>query len=149
MGCDCMKEKICTFCGHRLVFDSDTADRVYTILSDLIKTENYNAFYSGGMGEFDEICESAVQKLKQEYPHIKLYRVIYKYKPNLDAIKELVDDIILPELDEFHYKELIIKRNQWMIDSADAVLCYVRRESGGAYKTMKCAEKIGKRLINV
>ena len=144
-----MKEKICTFCGHKLVADNDTEDRVYSALSTLIKTENYNAFYSGGMGEFDEICENAIRKLKREHPHIKLYRVIYKYKPNLDAIKELVDDIILPELEGFHYKEMILKRNEWMIDSSDAVLCYIRRDFGGAYKTMKHAEKSGKMIINL
>ena len=144
-----MKEKICVFCGHKIVFDKDTEDRVYATLADLIQNEGYNTFYSGGMGEFDQICESAVRKLKKDYPHIKLYRVIYKYKTNLDAVREIVDDIILPELEGFHYKEMILKRNEWMIDSSDAVLCYIRRDFGGAYKTMKHAEKNGKMIINL
>lgn len=143
-----MIEKVCTFCGHRIV-KSDIEDKVYSALEDLIKNENYNTFYSGGMGEFDQICESAVRRLKKEYPHIKLYRVIYKYKTNLDAVREIVDDIILPELEGFHYKEMILKRNEWMIDSSDAVLCYIRRDFGGAYKTMKHAEKSGKMIINL
>lgn len=144
-----MKEKICVFCGHRIVTDDDMEEKVYKILSDFIKNKNYTSFYSGGMGEFDKLCEQTVQRLKKEYSHIKLYRVIYKYKTNLDNIKEIVDDIIIPELNDFHYKEMITKRNEWMVDFSDIVLCYIRREYGGAYKMMRYAQKKNMEIIYI
>ncbi|MBE7015413.1 MAG: DUF1273 domain-containing protein [Ruminococcaceae bacterium] len=142
-----MKEKICTFCGHRMVANDELEEKIYTVLSDLIKNKKYTSFYSGGMGEFDEICERTVRMLKKEYSNIKLYRVAYKYKTNLNSVVEMVDDIIIPELENFHYKEMIIKRNEWMINFSDIVLCYIRREYGGAYKMMKYAKKQNKEII--
>ena len=100
------------------------------------------------MGEFDMMCERTVRKLKNEgHSHIKLYRIIYKYKVNMDDIMEMVDEIIFPELNHFHYKELIVKRNEWMVDCSDIVLCYIRRDHGGAYKMAKYAKKKGKDLV--
>ena len=129
-----------------MVANDELEEKIYTVLSDLIKNKKYTSFYSGGMGEFDEICERTVRMLKKEYSNIKLYRVAYKYKTNLNSVVEMVDDII-PELENFHYKEMIIKRNEWMINFSDIVLCYIRREYGGAYKMMKYAKKQNKEII--
>jgi len=130
-----------------MVANDELEEKIYTVLSDLIKNKKYTSFYSGGMGEFDEICERTVRMLKKEYSNIKLYRVAYKYKTNLNSVVEMVDDIIIPELENFHYKEMIIKRNEWMINFSDIVLCYIRREYGGAYKMMKYAKKQNKEII--
>lgn len=142
-----MNEKICAFCGHRMVADYDLEERVLFVLSKMIRYESYTSFYSGGMGEFDNICERAVRKLKKEYPYIKLYRVIYKYKKGLEDVRSIVDDIIIPDLGDVYYKKAISLRNQWMAEVADAVLCYIRKEYGGAYIMMKYAKKVNAEIV--
>ena len=60
----------------------------------------------------------------------------------------LYDDVIIPtELADIHYKSIITKRNQWMIKNSNIVICYTRRNFGGAYAAMKYAKKIGKSLL--
>ena len=48
-----------------------------------------------------------------------------------------------------HPKLAITKRNEWMAEQADLILCYIERESGEAYKAVKFAEKLGKEIINL
>ena len=36
-----------------------------------------------------------------------------------------------------------------MVDRADLLICYVEKESGGAYQTMQYALKTGKKVINI
>lgn len=104
------------------------------------------------MGEFDEIFSSAVRFLKKTYPEIKLVCV----KPYLtkeiiesgDYLYSLYDDIIIPtELADIHYKTVITKRNQWIIDKCDVVIGYTIRDYGGAYKAIDYAKKKGKEII--
>lgn len=37
----------------------------------------------------------------------------------------------------------------WMAEQADLILCYIERESGGAYKAVQYAKKLGKEVINL
>ena len=48
-----------------------------------------------------------------------------------------------------HPKLAITKRNEWMAEQADLILCYIERESGGAYKAVQYAKKLGKEVINL
>ena len=36
-----------------------------------------------------------------------------------------------------------------MVEQADLVLCYIERESGGAYKAVQYAKKLGKKIVNL
>ena len=44
--------------------------------------------------------------------------------------------------------KVILKRNFWMVDKSEYVISYVYREFGGAYKTLKYAQKTGKNIIS-
>ena len=48
-----------------------------------------------------------------------------------------------------HPKLAIPKRNEWMVEQADLVICYIEREIGGAYKAVQYADKLGKEVINL
>ena len=109
-------------------------------------------FYTGAMGEFDELFSSAVRILKKTYPEIKLICVRpYLTKEINESEKylySLYDDIIIPtELADIHYKTVITKRNQWIIDKCDVVIGYTIRDYGGAYKAIDYAKKKGKEII--
>ena len=146
-----MKElKACCGFGHREIFGNIT-EKIVTAVKKAAE-QGCELFYTGAMGEFDEIFSSAVRFLKKTYPEIKLVCV----KPYLtkeinesgDYLYSLYDDIIIPtELADIHYKTVITKRNQWIIDKCDVVIGYTIRDYGGAYKAIDYAKKKGKEII--
>ena len=73
---------------------------------------------------------------------------------DLDNFKEYYetsyDDVVVPgELDGVHYKSAITKRNRWMVEQSDWLIAFVYRNFGGAYATLRYAEKKGLRIINL
>ena len=46
-------------------------------------------------------------------------------------------------------KEKISKRNDWMMKCADMIIAYVCHNSGGAYNSLKTAERYNKKIINI
>ena len=108
----------------------------------------------GKMGEFDEVAERTVRTLKRKYPHqdIKLVLVLpYLTKQVQD--KEINDKyneiIITEEAETAHYKKAITVRNRRMVDRSDYVIAKIWRDFGGAYSTIKYAQKIGKTVIHL
>ena len=68
----------------------------------------------------------------------------------LEFYEKYYDSIIIPEtVYGAHPKAAITLKNRWMIEQSDLVIVYVERNSGGAYKAMKYAEKLNKKLINL
>ncbi len=147
-----MNEKICCFCGHREILDAGIEKRVRSAVMELIR-DGFTEFYSGGMGEFDKICERAVRVLKHDCDKIKLNLVLPYMSARINNDREqyaaLYDEIIVPDLGSIHYKRAITARNRWMADRADAVLAYICRNYGGAYVMFDYANKIEKRIINL
>ena len=48
-----------------------------------------------------------------------------------------------------HYKAAIGKRNEWLVDNADLLISFVKNNAGGAYETLRYAEKKGIAIINI
>lgn len=142
-----MKEKICSFCGHRDC-DSLVRGQIKEAITDLIKNQCITTFYSGGMGNFDKLCESVVRELKQKYKNLRLCLVAPYMTKKLNTDKEyynaMYDEIIIPDLGDIHYKRAITERNKWMVDCSNVLLCYVTRNSGGAYRMQKYAKNENK-----
>ena len=57
-------------------------------------------------------------------------------------------DTMYPEI-EGHPKFAIERRNRWLVDHSDFVLCYINHTWGGAYKFARLAERRGKTVINL
>ena len=62
---------------------------------------------------------------------------------------KLYDDTIYPPLEDVLPRYAISKRNEWMIDQADLVIAFVAHEYGGAYKTLRYAERKKKKIIQL
>ena len=147
-----MQEKICGFCGHRLV-THDISEQVRDIIINLIENEGINTFYSGSMGEFDNLCEKTIRDLKKIYNNIKLCRIMpyhmLSVNNNPEYYYRLFDEIIVPDFENTHYKKAITMRNRWIADCSDFLICYTRYESGGAYNTRRYAEKTNTHVIDI
>lgn len=140
--------KICTFAGHRTVYDSSIADKLTAAIQGLLQTDNEFCFYSGGMGQFDRLCEWAVRKAQRENPHLKMELILVlpyltnALNQNKEYYESSFDGILVPsELIGVHYKGAIQKRNRWMVNHSDYLLAYVRQDFGGAYQTLQYARR--------
>ena len=91
------------------------------------------------------MAASVVSELKTKYPAIRSTLVL----PYLDQLTDmrLYDMSVYPPLEAVPRKYAIARRNEWMIQSADVVVAYVRYGWGGAAKTLEYARKKKKRII--
>ena len=146
----------CTFAGHREVYQSGIDDEIKSSIDSMLRTDSEFIFYTGGMGDFDRKCASAVRAAKHTHPDktISLALVLPYMTNRLNTDKSFYeyyyDEIIIPsELCGIHYKAAIKMRNRWMVDNADFILSYVFREFGGAFETVKYAQRQNKIVINL
>ena len=146
------KEKIVAFAGHRFDWHCiGVENKIPLVLEELIQ-KGYTIFYDGNSGAFDKKCATAVIELKHKYPHIKLIRILTYYHHEKDKyeIPSCYDGSILPDIEELHYKQKIIKRNEWIIDNCDILVCHIQNTyKSGAYRTLKYAQKKNKIVINI
>ena len=93
--------------------------KIEKAIRELLQTDSEFIFYTGGMGEFDSKCASAVRLAKRQYPHLKIrLALVLPYTSNkLNTEKayyeSYYDEIIIPEeLCGVHYKATIHTNHQ-------------------------------------
>lgn len=140
----------CTFAGHREIRHPGVSEAVEDALARLLSLDDEFCFYSGGMGEFDNLCEAAVRSARQRHPqkHIRLLLVkpymLESLNKKAAGLRAAFDEIVIPmELADCHRKAAIAARNRWMIDRCQYLLAYVTRPDGGAAAALRYAEKRG------
>lgn len=143
---------VVTFCGHsQCLLNSEEIKELEKCLTEIIMQEPRCTFYLGGYGNFDRICFEVLTKLKQRYktvqrvfvtPYISNY---YKLK----AFSKTYDEIIYPPIENTPLKFAIDKRNRWMIENSDLLICYIAYSFGGAYKTYKYAIHKKLKIVNL
>ncbi len=146
---------ICTFFGHRfLVFGTGLIrEPLENKIRDLIVNHQVDTFWCGGKGSFDSLVLETLKKLKQEFfPHIQITLVLANIPTNKEiyqSYQRAYDTIFYPDGIEGLPRFGIFRRNRWMAENTDYVICYVRTEQGGAYDSMKYAQKKGKTIFNL
>lgn len=59
-------------------------------------------------------------------------------------------ETMLPEgIENVHPRYAISKRNDWMVNESDIVLCYIKHSWGGAAKYVEKAKHKGRIIINL
>ena len=139
---------ICTFIGHR-----DTPSNIKTVLKstiiELIEKYSVNEFYVGNHGNFDSIVLSALKEISKEKLHIS-FTVVLAYIPqNKDEYTDYTHTLYPDILENSPPKFAIKKRNYWMIEKSDFLVCYVNNKSTNAYDYLEIAVKKKKRVINL
>ena len=81
------------------------------------------------------------------------YSVVLAYIPGQKYEFDLPDqyaDTIYPDgLEDVPPRFAICRRNDWMVNNSDAVICYVVNHFGGAYTYTEKARRKGKCIINI
>ena len=136
---------IITFFGHsNCLFNDDIKKQLKNILLDEIIKNPTCKFYLGGYGDFDGLCLRTLKDLKNDFPDIELIfftPYIDKNYSKLEFATYHYDDVIFPPIESVPRKFAISKRNEWMVDSANLVIAYVKYSWGGAAKTLEYAKR--------
>ena len=144
---------IITFCGHSdFLFSDDVKQQLKNILvSEIIKNPTCK-FYLGGYGDFDSLCLRTLRELKTDFPDIELLFITPYIDNNyskLQLAKYYYDNVIFPPIEIVPRKFAILKRNEWMVASADLVIAYVKYSWGGSAKTLEYAKRKKVPIINI
>lgn len=125
-------------------------------ISDLTCRKEYIEFLVGRDGEFDKMAAAAVVRAKKQYNYSNIFLILVlpysraEFTNNEQAFLEYYDEVeICEKLASAYFKAAIQIRNRAMVDRSDMVISCIQHQSGGAYKTIKYAEKIGKTIINI
>ena len=133
------------FNGHRQL-----DERLIPVLRDLIRKKKFIEIYMGRDGEFDTYAATLVKRVQKDYDdyHAIEFNLVLPYpKKDMEDFEKYYDRVDIPI--SAHPKLAITKRNEWMVEQADLVICYIERESGGAYKAVQYAKKLDKEIINL
>ena len=144
-----------SFFGHREIENSLEVERkLEAIITELIKTKKYIEFLVGREGEFDILAASVVKRVKKQmdYGNCSLVLVLpymkAEFRDNEKDFLDYYDDVeICGQSAKAHYKSAMQIRNRAMVNRSDLVICCIQRKSGGAYKTVRYAERIGKQIL--
>ena len=147
---------IISFIGHGYVSDClDTKQKLKSILTELLSDCPEVSFYCGGYGDFDNLCASVCRELKAEGARLEIAYVTpyltISHQRRMEEMKKqgLYDSVIYPPIEDVPLRFAISRRNEWMMDRADIVIAYVRRNFGGAYRALLRAKRRNKRIINI
>lgn len=146
-----------SFFGHREIERPFVVEqRLETVITDLIKTKDYIEFLVGRDGEFDQLASSTVRRVTKrlEYGNTALVLVLpymrAEYRDNEESYHRYYDEVEICEESATAYPAgAFKKRNRAMVDRCDLVICCVERKEGGAYSTMRYAERSGRNILNL
>ena len=124
---------------------------------DALYREGITHFYCGGALGFDTVAAVTVLNMKACYPALKLILAIPCPEQSArwrDADRALYESI-LRRADEVvtvspsYTNTCMMKRNRYMVDRAEVLISYVKRETGGSAATKRYAIKKGLRILDV
>lgn len=143
---------IITFFGHAKIYEREgISDKVEAEIKKHVLPKEKAIFYLGGYGDYDDVCLRAVTSLRKKGLTCEIV-LVTPYLTLSDHIKEklgLYDCSVYPPLEKVPLRFAISKRNEWMINESDLIIAYVKHTYGGAYTSIKYAERKGKTVINI
>ena len=143
---------IITFCGHADFQRTNEQEKLLLSFFEETIGDHAAKFYLGGYGAFDEFAYECCKKYKKTHLNVNLALVVpyfYFEKGKVNDRFEKYDEIIYPPIENKPVKFAIVYRNQYMIDEADLVVAHVKRNWGGAYRTLHYAKRKGKKIFNL
>ena len=139
-----------SFFGHRFIEDHALVSKLLDkVIEQIIINHTDVEFLVGRNGEFDIIAASAVKTASKKLNRTDCYLTLVLPYPTADFINnekhytDYYDEIeVYPLSSKTHPKAVIQKRNRYMAERSNIVICYVANDNGGAASTVKYAKKI-------
>jgi len=132
-------QKSCFLFGH-----ADTPHSILPILEETIENEvsrGTSVFYVGYHGNFDCMAATALRAVKCRHADIVIMLVL-AYHPAEQPIEMPpdFDGTYYPPLESIPRRHAIIRANQYMVKTADSLICYVRHP-GNTRNLLDVAER--------
>ena len=141
---------IVTFVGHADFRRPEELERKLLFLLEEAVGDRPCEMYLGDHGNFDRFAYACCKKYKDTHANVSLIFITpYQTPEYLKDRTSKYDAIVYPEIEGKPLRFAITYRNQWMIQRADLVICYVERDWGGAYKGYRYAQKRGAWILNL
>lgn len=154
------KSKVACFSGHRKLPSDCTElkNNLERAVVELIE-QGVVLFGNGGALGFDMLAAETFLRLKKDYPHIKLVMVLPcppeqqslkwsdEQKKRYYNILEQADKVRI--LSPQYTNSCMLERNRHMVAHSGFLICYLRRNSGGTFYTVNCAERFGLEIIRL
>ena len=147
---------VCFF-GHRQLDDFSLVEqKVEMLIVRLLNEHEYVEFLVGREGEFDQLVTSAILRCRKRLntancsvtwvmPYMKA-----DYVNNSESYDNYYDSVeVCEQSANAHPKAAIQIRNRAMIDRSDLCVFYVTHKSGGAYLTLRYADKANANILNL
>lgn len=98
-------------------------------------------FLVGSRGSFDRYAATAIKHLKKKYSDISLL-LLLAYHPAEEPVEltEGFDHSYYPPLEKVPRQYAIVRANQYMVDTADSIICYVKHV-GNTRKLLERAQR--------
>ena len=146
-----------SFFEHREIErPSEVEKNLENLLHDIITQKEYVEFLIGRDGEFDLLASSVIRRIIVKYGSGNASLILVlpymraNYRDNTANFLNYYDEVeICEESAKAYFKSSIQIRNRSMVDRSNLVICCIQHKSGGAYKTIKYAEKQKCRIINI
>ena len=123
-----MKTTTCFFIGHR-----DAPEDLRPLLSEAVERHitqcGVTEFIVGHYGRFDAMASSAVRAAKQQYPEISLVLLLpyYPFPYETDGFDAT---FYPPDMESVPKPFAIVRANEYVIRTADYLICYDRGQIG-------------------
>ncbi len=128
-----------TFCGHSKIYQTEGISKWLDLILPSLIEGGATTFYLGGYGAFDRLAAAAMSRQKHTYPDIESILVLAYLNRDVDASG--YDRTTYPPLEKVPPRYAIVRRNQWMVETDDIVVCGVVHGCGGAAKTLEFAKR--------
>lgn len=146
-----------SFFGHRVIEDPlQIEQRLERVICNLLKEKVYVEFLVGRDGEFDQIVSSTIRRCQRTIRNDNSAHVwvlpysTADFRNNEDAYREYYDEIEVCGMSTGgHFKGAHQTRNRTMIDRSHLTVFCIQHKSGGAWQTMKYAQRKGVQYINI
>ena len=143
--------------GHRQIDDPFSVERVLEIMvRQLLAEKEYVEFLVGRDGEFDLLAASVIKRCRRavgEGNSALIWMLPYPTAEYRDHEEEYLNYYDAVEVSQnaagAHFKSAMQIRNREMVDRSDLVIFCVEHQKGGAYQSMRYAEKQGVPFINI
>lgn len=118
--------KACFMFGHADCPD-DSLPKIMEAIEKFYKEFDMRVFYVGNRGNFDSLAATAAKKVKEKYPDLSL-ELVLAYHPGerLVSLRPGFDGSYYPPLEGVPRRAAIVQANRYMVETADAILCYVQ-----------------------
>ena len=143
--------------GHRQIDDPFFVERVLEIMvRQLLAEKEYVEFLVGRDGEFDLLAASVIKRCRRavgEENSALIWMLPYPAAEYRDHEEEYLNYYDAVEVSQnaagAHFKSAMQIRNREMVDRSDLVIFCVEHQKGGAYQSIRYAEKQGVPFINI